>query len=59
LFGIAILSAPPGGSNVTRTVCTDLTKACPARDRHSPSLPPVGPTTPATTSRVLSRLRPL
>jgi len=30
LFGIAILSAPPGGSNVTRTVCTDLTKACTA-----------------------------
>ena len=30
LFGIAILSAPPGGSNVTRTVCTDTTKACTA-----------------------------
>jgi hypothetical protein len=30
LFGVTIVSAPPGGSNVTPTVCTDTTKACTA-----------------------------
>lgn len=30
LFGIMIVSAPPGGSTVTRTMCTDTTKACTA-----------------------------
>ena len=30
LFGITIVSAPPGVVNVTRTVCADTTKACTA-----------------------------
>ena len=30
LFGITIVSAPPGGSTVTQTMCTDTTKACTA-----------------------------
>ncbi len=30
LFGVTIVSALPGGSNVTRTVCTDTTKSCTA-----------------------------